>query len=98
MSSKTPVIRKKYMKNLESIYGNGAVYVSDGHMVAEFPGHNFDICSLDIPVGSNYWLDEGIAVALGVYTNQAGAVLALKRIIRKINATPKAQFNPERPW
>ena len=66
------------MKNLEKLYGNGVVYVSDGEMVAELPGHNFDIESLEVPQGIEFWFTDGAVVSLGSDTDQARAVLALE--------------------
>ena len=82
----------KLLRNPELIYGNGVVYVSDGFVVAEFPGHNFDIANL-VPARGEFFIQEEVVVALGVDSNRARAILALKQIIKKIRMTSKKGFN-----
>ena len=83
------------MNDLERLYGNGAAYVSDGEGIYEFPSHNFDIVSVNNCTGIEYWMTRGAVATFGSDTDRAQAVLALKRIIKKIANTPKKKFNPQ---
>lgn len=87
-------IRKKDMDDLERLYGNGSVYVSDGKGVYEFQGHNFDIESLEANTGNEFWITGELVVALGYGITRARAISALARVAEKIANTPKKKFNP----
>jgi hypothetical protein len=79
---------EKGMKNLEEIYGNGGVYVTDGEFVAEFSGFNYCIETLKREI-----MNEVVAI-FGVEVKRARAIAALKRIIEVLEITPDEKFNP----
>ena len=56
---------EKNMSDLERLYGNGVVYVSDGKMVSEFSWHNFDIESLENYTGIDFFITGEVVVAVG---------------------------------
>ena len=86
---------KKNMSDLERLYGNGVVYVSDGKMVSEFPGHNFDIESLENRTGIDFLITGEVVVAVGAgCTSKKRVASALKKIAERIEKTSKKKFNP----
>jgi hypothetical protein len=82
------------MKNLEEIYGNGGVYVTDGEFVAEFSGFNYCIDTLKRRTRKDYLMMNEVVAIFGVEVKRARAIAALKRIIEKLEITPDEKFNP----
>ena len=86
---------KKSMSDLERLYGNGVVYLSDGKMVSEFPAHNFDIESLESHTGIDFLITGEVVVAVGAgCTSKKRVASALKKIAERIEKTSKKKFNP----
>ena len=88
--------RKSDMKLAEVVYGNGAVYASDGRRVYGYLSANFSVhpelpeSSLDID------MDKGeVIVAFESGTTKADAIRAIDLIKRRIEQIPEVDFNPD---
>jgi hypothetical protein len=84
---------EKGMKNLEEIYGNGGVYVTDGEFVAEFSGFNYCIETLKRRTRKDYLIMNEVVAIFGVDVKRTRAIAALKGIIEVLEITPDEKFN-----
>ncbi|HEX4407380.1 MAG TPA: hypothetical protein VH206_01280 [Xanthobacteraceae bacterium] len=77
---------RKALKTSSRVYGEGRVYFSDGKVLF-WRKHGY----FDIETGEHDYLDgvscslrEGVAVTFGFDTKRKDAIVALRRIIRKL--------------
>lgn len=86
---------KGEMKRMNSVYGNGAVYASDGKRVFQYVAANFRAEKLSTKNSLDLDMqEEELLVCVGGYTSKAGAIRALDLIKKRIELIPESDFNP----
>jgi hypothetical protein len=80
---------KNECEGVSVFYGTGTAYISDGSQVHKVLEHNFAIESLG-PDGGDFYMYDGLAVALSGNLKPKLAVKALQLVIRKIESDGKA--------